>query len=186
MTNAALRGKPDAGNPHVRFDEGEVAPAATPRRGSLLYTKYFTSGAIIICGGVFIILCYSVAVKIFRIHEIFFGGNDKYADILYSLVVNLDEFGVKLTSDRYGLEKCISQLKAKPLSPEEQIIRGDTPDVLKYALTRVREEATIESRLQHWDCLYKLPVKFDYIGLMYIRTNENGVVSECDINYGWR
>ena len=37
MTNAALRGKPDAGNPHVRFDEGEVAPAATPRRGSLLY-----------------------------------------------------------------------------------------------------------------------------------------------------
>ena len=25
------------GNPHVRFDEGEVAPAATPRRGSLLY-----------------------------------------------------------------------------------------------------------------------------------------------------
>ena len=37
MTDAALRGKPDAGNPHVRFDEGEVAPAATPRRGSLLY-----------------------------------------------------------------------------------------------------------------------------------------------------
>ena len=39
MTNAALRGKPDAGNPHVRFDEGEVAPAATPRRGSLLYNS---------------------------------------------------------------------------------------------------------------------------------------------------
>ena len=37
MTNAALRGKPDAGNPHVRFDEGEVASVATPRRGSLLY-----------------------------------------------------------------------------------------------------------------------------------------------------
>ena len=33
----ALDGKPYAGNPHVRFDEGEVAPAATPRRGSLLY-----------------------------------------------------------------------------------------------------------------------------------------------------
>ena len=32
-----LNGKPYAGNPHVRFDEGEVAPAATPRRGSLLY-----------------------------------------------------------------------------------------------------------------------------------------------------
>ena len=39
MTNAALWGKPDAGNPHVRFDEGEVAPTAKPRRGSLLYKK---------------------------------------------------------------------------------------------------------------------------------------------------
>ena len=38
MTNAILRGKPDAGNPHVRFDEGEVA-SAKPRRGSLLYNK---------------------------------------------------------------------------------------------------------------------------------------------------
>ena len=38
MTNAILRGKPDAGNPHVRFDEGEVA-SAKPRRGPLLY-KY--------------------------------------------------------------------------------------------------------------------------------------------------
>ena len=38
MTNAILRGKPDAGNPHVRFDEGEVA-SAKPRRGSLLYKQ---------------------------------------------------------------------------------------------------------------------------------------------------
>ena len=38
MTNAILRGKPDTGNPHVRFDEGEVA-SAKPRRGSLLYKK---------------------------------------------------------------------------------------------------------------------------------------------------
>ena len=37
MTNAILRGKPDAGNPHVRFDEGEVA-SVKPRRGSLLYS----------------------------------------------------------------------------------------------------------------------------------------------------
>jgi hypothetical protein len=41
MTNATLRGKPDAGNPHVRFDEGEVA-SAKPRRGSLLYKRYTT------------------------------------------------------------------------------------------------------------------------------------------------
>ena len=39
-TGKALNGKPYAGNPHVRFDEGEVAPAATPRRGSLLYKFY--------------------------------------------------------------------------------------------------------------------------------------------------
>ena len=37
ITGKALNGKPYAGNPHVRFEEGEVASAATPRRGSLLY-----------------------------------------------------------------------------------------------------------------------------------------------------
>ena len=36
-TGKALDGKPYAGNPHVRFDKGEVASAATPRRGYLLY-----------------------------------------------------------------------------------------------------------------------------------------------------
>ena len=36
MKNAALSGKPYAGNSHVRFDEGEVA-SEKPRRGSLLY-----------------------------------------------------------------------------------------------------------------------------------------------------
>ena len=35
----ALNGKPYAGNPHVRFDEGEAASTATSRRGSLLYKK---------------------------------------------------------------------------------------------------------------------------------------------------
>ena len=42
MINAILRGKPDAGNPHVRFDEGEVA-SVKPRRGSLLYKNYYTT-----------------------------------------------------------------------------------------------------------------------------------------------
>ena len=36
-TGKALHGKPYAGNPHVRIDEGEVASGAMPRRGSLLY-----------------------------------------------------------------------------------------------------------------------------------------------------
>ena len=52
MTNSVLRGKPYAGNPHVRFDEGEVASAATPRLGSLPYkrrivaTVAFTAAAV--------------------------------------------------------------------------------------------------------------------------------------------
>ena len=41
-TGKALDGKPYAGNPHVRFDEGEVASAATPRRGSLISAENMT------------------------------------------------------------------------------------------------------------------------------------------------
>lgn len=37
MKAKALNGKMNAGNPHIRFDEEEVAPDATPRRGSSLY-----------------------------------------------------------------------------------------------------------------------------------------------------
>ena len=48
-TGKALNGKPYAGNPHIRFDEGEVAPAATPRRGSLLYKKAVTVALGAIC-----------------------------------------------------------------------------------------------------------------------------------------
>ena len=63
MTNAILRGKPDAGNPHVRFDEGEVASypptvgrpegvatrGAKPRRGSLLYKKIVVVVGFLLC-----------------------------------------------------------------------------------------------------------------------------------------
>ena len=38
-TGIALDGKPYAGNLHIRFDEGEVASAAMPRRWSLLYKR---------------------------------------------------------------------------------------------------------------------------------------------------
>jgi len=48
MTNATLRGKPDAGNPHVRFDEGEVA-SAKPRRESLLYKSTRKGLALAMC-----------------------------------------------------------------------------------------------------------------------------------------
>ena len=49
MTNAILRGKPYAGNPHVRFDEGEVA-SEKPRRGSLLYRKLSLLGVLALAG----------------------------------------------------------------------------------------------------------------------------------------
>jgi len=38
-TEKTLEGKPHAGNPHVRLDEGEVAPTAKPRRETLLCSK---------------------------------------------------------------------------------------------------------------------------------------------------
>ena len=76
-TGKVIDGKPYAGNPHVRFDEGEVAPctaeaslrrvhcrrqpegrasvcAATPRRGSLLYkrihSRALAAAAALVCG----------------------------------------------------------------------------------------------------------------------------------------
>jgi len=62
MTNATPSGKPDAGNPHVRFDEGEVDSypptagrpegvamrGAKPRRGSLLYKRLVPLLAILV------------------------------------------------------------------------------------------------------------------------------------------
>ena len=40
MKNAALSGKPDAGNPHVRFEEG----AGVPYGGASLYSTKPSSG----------------------------------------------------------------------------------------------------------------------------------------------
>ena len=51
-TGKALNGKSYAGNPHVRFDEGEVASAATPRRGALLY-KILSCVLVAVALGVF-------------------------------------------------------------------------------------------------------------------------------------
>ena len=59
MTNAILRGKPDAGNPHVRFDEGEVA-SEKPRRGSLLYKDCAWIAAACLSAAMVTILGFSV------------------------------------------------------------------------------------------------------------------------------
>ena len=67
MASAILWGKPDAGNPHVRFDEGEVASypptvgrpegvamrGAKPRRGSLLYRRGIFAVVLALSGTVF-------------------------------------------------------------------------------------------------------------------------------------
>ena len=61
-TGKALNGKPYAGNPHVRFDEGEVSSAATPRRGSLLYSmRKLTGKAAILAAAI----CMAVALPTF-------------------------------------------------------------------------------------------------------------------------
>ena len=71
MKNATLSGKPYAGKQHVRFDEGEVASTATPRRGSLLYKKQVI--------GVFAIL---TAVSAFAAAKYYTGpdGGDWHVD----------------------------------------------------------------------------------------------------------
>ena len=63
-TGKALNGKPYAGNPHVRFDEGDVASAATPRRGSLLYTaeKLYKKTMMRICATGVAIACAASAL----------------------------------------------------------------------------------------------------------------------------
>ena len=48
-TVKALNGKPHAGNPHIRFDEREVASTATPRRGSLLFKQMLADCLLALC-----------------------------------------------------------------------------------------------------------------------------------------
>ena len=76
MTDAALRGKPDAGNPHVRFDEGEVAPAATPRRGSLLYKMH---AALAVFAG-FAILALPVKAVLWNVSDGYFDDPASWKD----------------------------------------------------------------------------------------------------------
>ena len=63
-TGRALNGKPYAGNPHVRFDEGEVAPAATPRRGSLLYKAGRTVVSLALAGAACVSAAYAANVSV--------------------------------------------------------------------------------------------------------------------------
>ena len=82
MKNAALKGKPYAGNPHVRFDEGGVA-SEKPRRGSLLYNvsrRNFVNGVVASFGMAALGACKGlapfrrkprIAAQLYSIHKIF-------------------------------------------------------------------------------------------------------------------
>ena len=74
-TGKALDGKPYAGNPHVRFDEGEVAPAATPRRGSLLYKMDFALGRLL--SVVFMSIVLAMNANAVVVNQVANGNNDK-------------------------------------------------------------------------------------------------------------
>ncbi|MBQ9430448.1 MAG: hypothetical protein IJU44_02745 [Kiritimatiellae bacterium] len=62
-TGKVLKGKPYAENPRVRFDEGEVASAAMPRRGSLLYAgmREETVKAVLVASAAICVLVCSAA-----------------------------------------------------------------------------------------------------------------------------
>jgi len=94
MTNATLRGKPDAGNPHVRFDEGEVA-SAKPRRGSLLYKN------------VLFALCVLTAVRRYRsaliLCLILSAASQLFAGKELTTTVERYDEGVFLGSGTYSL-----------------------------------------------------------------------------------
>ena len=71
-TGKALNGKPYAGNPHVRFDEGEVASAAMPRRGFLLYSMRKLITSVTICL-IFCSVAKTESVDTFEFHRVEFA-----------------------------------------------------------------------------------------------------------------
>ncbi|MBR4614736.1 MAG: hypothetical protein IKO55_03950 [Kiritimatiellae bacterium] len=103
MTNAVQLGKPEAGNPHIGFDEGEVAPctaeaslrrvhcrrqpegrasvcAATPRRGSLLYkTTHQRRYCCFIAASAHLFAVVALMSAPALAEDFFLRGNDGYA-----------------------------------------------------------------------------------------------------------
>jgi len=79
MMNATLRGKPNAGNPHVRFDEGEVA-SVKPRRGSLLYKSVFS----VVCAAVLVGVTHAADPQVSGV-SMSWSGDNREATITYQL-----------------------------------------------------------------------------------------------------
>ena len=110
MTNAILRGKPDAGNPHVRFDEGEVA-SAKPRRGSLLYELVEIRSKMLVLRNQAVLLDRDVAaiydVQTKEVNQAVRNNPDKFPD----------GFVFRLNADEFRDWK--SKILTSNLSPEE-------------------------------------------------------------------
>ena len=90
MTNTAQRGKPYAGNPHVRVDEGEDASVATPRRGSLLYKKLLTMI------GAAAVACCATAATLSVTKDTTLTANAKYDSVSVSENATLNLAGYSL------------------------------------------------------------------------------------------
>ena len=77
MTNEALQGKPEAGDPRVRFDERKVAPTATPRRASLLYRHAVAVNVVICAFALALGACvHGKSITLSRVETAIEGGNE--------------------------------------------------------------------------------------------------------------
>ena len=97
-TGKALNGKPYAGNSHVRFDEGDVASAATPRRGSLLY-KVLKKGKFGRGARSLVAICAAVASLPSLATVYTWTGGDAENPTLFSKTANWDANGIPSTSE---------------------------------------------------------------------------------------
>ena len=146
---AVLNGKPDAGNPHVRFDEGEVASypptvgrpegvatrGAKPRRGSLLYKVV---GKVVPLAGFLAVLTASVLkadvvveTSVFRLAV----GDDAVAK---SLVVKAT--GEELLEPREGVP-LFASTQIRPFNNEIRLVQQAKRTT--YPANRIRREGDL-------------------------------------------
>ena len=148
-TGKALNGKPYAGNPHVRFDEGEVASAAMPRRGSLLYKMMgMTALAALCAAAVMPALADTYAYKVQYLESTgaqyidtgvvptlntMFKGTYEYVGMARSTAYS--DMIAGCTSPRYYP---VSLFNITDLHPrhERYVLNNDQPDITHPYLTR--------------------------------------------------
>ena len=147
----ALNGKPYAGNPHVRFDEGEAASAVTPRRGPLLHK---TSFLLLVC----------IAVSSFVRGDVwrdctawYMGGTDKdndgvfedgeLTDIRHAAIADSPTHGggIRINDERnYGasnrIETVVSATSGRTFPNQRVIYLAQIPGTTSNGKPGVREQ----------------------------------------------